>query len=720
MSLSPLPGGNRVFLLAIPFYLPALLRVFLQGEVNVAGILSDVALGSLFLCLTLLVPRLVRVILLTLWTAFQVGAREMLAAMQRFPNWQDLHYLTDPTFLGNTGEGLHLASPLAAGLMLAALILAVLASTARVSSAKVVAGFVIGGGLLLLHGVANRSDSDSAVASRFNALHWFLRDAVAMPFRGELATPLPPPTIYSHVEAGGTPLIDKGRAKNVLIVTLEGVHGGYHPDIRKALGVTEDIPFMNALAAQTTDAMLVPDFVTHSHQTIRGLYALLCGDISKLDTDMPKAYQVIGHARAERCLPAQLAKAGWSTHYLQGAGLAFMNKDRVMPAIGFQQVHGSEWFTAKDDIPFLWGASDPAFFKGARKYIRQLQAKRKPWMLTLMTVGTHQPYGVTDEIVEQYPDRLTAANAVLNKSVGEFLAAIKADGVLKDTLVIVTSDESHGARQADWISSWGLNIVFAPEQAPPSSPASNPALNPLPRIKQGTYGLMDMEASVLDYLDLPIPDQVGGRSFFRDYASGRDIASYTGSVLRWQTADNKRYECTIMEGCRVCDGAGILGQRPANCTWDDRDMDRTLFRMAYALDHSLDAGGGERVMRFANGDIRELPEKQAHEWIDNVIGAQYLDFPKGSRVHVSIRLKAPPDNASDVQMKLTLRAWEKEVGGIRYDPFPLLKPGESTALDFDFENERQRQSFSFHLFGAGVKSRIQIDEFTVKVTPKAS
>lgn len=708
MNASPSVGRIRLLLLAIPFYLPAVLRIVPPGEFNLAGMLSDVALGSLFLSLALLAPRLVRVILLTLWAAFQVGAREMLTAMQRFPNWQDLHYLTDPTFLGNTGEGLHLASPLAAGLMLAALIVALLASTARLSSGKVLAGFAIGGGLLLLHGVANRSDIDSAVAARFNALHWFIRDAVSMPFRGDFATPLAPPTIYSHVEAGGTRLIGKGTAKNVLIVTLEGLHGGYHPDIRKALNVSEDIPFMTGLAAQTTEAMLVPNFVTHSHQTIRGLYALLCGDISKLSTDMPKAFQVIGHPRADLCLPAQMAKAGWSTHFLQGAGLAFMNKDRVMPAIGFQQVHGKEWFTAKDEIPFLWGASDPAFFKGVRKYIKQLQAKDQPWMLTLMTVGTHQPYGVTDEIVKQYPDRLTAAVAVLDKAVAEFLAAIKKDGVLEDTLVIVTSDESHGARQADWISSWGLNIVFAPEQPR------------LPRIKPGTYGLMDMEASVLDYFALPMPDGVAGRSIFRDYANGRDIASYTGGVLRWQTADDKRYECTIMEGCRVCDGAGILGKRPANCAWDDRGMDRTLFRMAYALDHNLDAGGGERVMRFADGDIRALPEKLRSEWTDNVIGAQYLDFPEGSKVHVSIKLKAPPDNGSAVQMKLTLRAWEKEVGGITYAPFPLLKAGESTALEFDFDNEQLRQSFSFHLFGEGVKSRIQIDEFTVKVTPRAS
>lgn len=712
MKSSPSVGRIRLLLLAIPFYLPAVLRVVLMGEFNLAGMLSDVALGSLFLSLALLVPRLLRVLVLSLWVVFQIGAQEMFAAMQRFPTWQDFHYLADPTFVENTASGMQLASPLTAGLMFAALVIGLLASAVRVSPGRLLLGLALGGSLLFLQGMANRQDVDSPVVARFNALHWFIRDAVSMPLRTDYDKPLPPPAIFNRADLDGARLIGTGKAKNVLIVTLEGLHGGYHPDVRRALGVTEDMYTMSHLTEQTTNAMLVPHFVTHSHQTIRGLYALLCGDISKLSMDMPKAYEVIGDPRADLCLPAQMAKAGWSTHFLQGAGLAFMGKDRVMPAIGFQQVHGSEWFTEPDEIPFQWGASDPAFFKGVRKYIAALRAKDKPWMLTLMTVGTHQPYAVPDELVKQFPNRLLAAVSILDKSVGEFLAALKADGVLEDTLVIVTSDESHGALFADWVSSWGINIVFAPEQAQVSSR--------LPRIKQGTFGLMDMEASVLDYFALPVPDRVGGRSIFRDYARGREIASYTGGVLRWQTADDKRYECTVSEGCRVCDGAGILGARPAHCGWDGQGMDQKLFRMAYALDHLYDAGGGERVMHFANGQLRSLPEKLRNEWTDNVVGAQYLDFPEGSKVHVSVRLKAPPDNGSDVQMKLTLRSWEKEVGGIHYAPFPVLKAGESTSLEFEFENAQAMRSFSFHLFGEGVKSHIQVDEFTVKVTPRTS
>lgn len=709
MNALPWPGRLRLALLAVPFYLPALLRLLEQGRANPAGLLSDLAAGTLCLSLVLLLPLLLRVILLVLWAGFQVSAREMLAAVQRFPTWQDLHYVTDPTFLANTGEGLQLAAPCFAGLMFLAVLAALLAGGVRVAPRSLLLGFAIGVSLLAGQGLANREAFDAPVAARFNALHWFLQDAASIPLRGRYLEPLPPPALFSRADLDGTRLIGRGRAKNVLIVTLEGIHGGYHPDIRRAMGVGDaDLQTMSALTAQTTGAMLVPDFVTHSHQTIRGLYALLCGDVAKLSTDTPKGLQIIGDPRAGLCLPAQLAQAGWRTHFLQGAGLAFMDKDRIMPAIGFEQVHGSEWFTARDQIPFLWGASDPAFFEGARQYVRQLRAGEAPWMLTLLTVGTHQPYGVTDEIAGRYPDRLVAAVATLDQAVAEFLAAIRADGVLEDTLVIVTTDESHGLAQTDWVSSWGINLVLAPEQAQ------------LPRIKRGTYGLIDMQTSIMDYFELPIPDRVGGRSLFRDYSDGRDIAAYTGGVLRWQTPDDKRYECTHAEGCRVCAGAGILGPRPAQCRRAGREAAMQLFRMAYALDHLYDADGGERVMQFASGQLRTLPEKLQNEWTDNVIGAQYLDFPEDARVHVSIRLSAPPDNGSEVQMRLTLRAWEQEVADIDYPPFPVLGAGESTALEFAFETERKMQSFSFHLFGEGVRSRIRIDEFTVRVTPKSS
>lgn len=65
-------------------------------------------------------------------------------------------------------------------------------------------------------------------------------------------------------------------------------------------------------------------------------------------------------------------------------------------------------------------------------------------MLTLLTVGTHQPYSAPFEYMERYDTPKQAAVAYLDDALGAFLDNLERQGVLKDTLVVVTSDESHG------------------------------------------------------------------------------------------------------------------------------------------------------------------------------------------------------------------------------------------------------------------------------------
>ena len=249
----------------------------------------------------------------------------------------------------------------------------------------------------------------------------------------------------AHVLGVNWLLESKGKARNVLIITLEGIPGAYVATSRAALSSNYPMDPMPRLSQWATQAMTVPDYVLHSHQTIRGLYSMLCGDYSKLDSGTPKGLELLNNPqRAAQCLPAQLHAAGYSTHFLQGAGLRFMAKDRIMPKMGFDKTLGRNWFTKKPYLDFPWGMDDKAFFEGSITYVQQLRKQKKPWMLTLMTVGTHQPYSAPEAYLQRYPDGKTAAIAYLDDALDYFMSALQRQGVLKDTLVIITSDESHG------------------------------------------------------------------------------------------------------------------------------------------------------------------------------------------------------------------------------------------------------------------------------------
>ena len=82
---------------------------------------------------------------------------------------------------------------------------------------------------------------------------------------------------------------------------------------------------------------------------------------------------------------------------------------------------------------------------------------------------------------------------------------------------------------------------------------------------------------------------------------------------------------------------------------------------------------------------------------------------------MDIRLKAVAVQEEGVQLKLTLRVFEKEVTTIDYPPFPLLRTGEESHIEFDFENPEARQAFSFHLVGEGRDSTIQFEKFAVTI-----
>ena len=698
---------------AVPFFLPIIWRLLEQGFTQPIGLLSDGGIGLLVWVAFLLSPRWMRVVLVVLWAMFQITALELLATMQRFPTRHDVQYLFDAEFVKNTTAGFNILSPIKAGAMLAAALLCAFLPAPRPEWQRLASGLVLGLFFFAGHALLSQETADAGIATRYNPLHWFVRGSVATVFRPApiVLTESDLPDGMRHTDLAGSPLLGKGRARNVLIVIMEGIPGLYYPEIRHAMGVESKALVMEGLVANTGSAMLIPDFVDHGAQTIRGLYAILCGDFNKLSSKTPKAFELSpGSERAESCLPAQMAKNGWSTHYLQGAGLAFMGKDRVMPIVGFQHVHGSEWFTVPDSYPFEWGASDPAFFKGAHQYIADLRAAGDPWMLTLLTVGTHQPYADASEAVAaRYPNRRDAAVAMLDQAVAAFLDGLAKDGVLKDTLVIVTSDESHGSALADWMSSWGTGIVMAPEQ------------DRLPRIKGGTFGLVDMSASVLDYLGLAIPPAIIGRSFFRDYAKPREMVSNTGGKLRWNTHDNLRYECTADSiRCRVGKADSLLGFTPVPLELDNEESAPLFFARAAVLDNKLIAAGGPQLMRFANGEIRRLPEKVVNEWSENIVGAQYLDFPEKSKTHVSMRIKAVEAGDDGIQLKLNLRQYEHLVTDISYPPFPLLHTGEVTEIAFDFDNHKERRAFSFHLFGEGRDAAVKIEEFNVTVDRRGS
>ena len=171
-----------------------------------------------------------------------------------------------------------------------------------------------------------------------------------------------------------------------------------------------------------------------------------------------------------------------------------MAKDQIMPRMGFDTTLGRDWFRNTPYLDFAWGMDDRSYFEGALSYVDGLRKQKTPWMLTLLTVGTHQPYSAPADYLERHGSARQAAIAYLDDAIGDFLDGLQQRGVLDDTLVVVTSDESHGIENVRLASAWGFNLMLAPEQAQ------------LPSLKHGVYGHIDLTASIpVSYTHLTLP-----------------------------------------------------------------------------------------------------------------------------------------------------------------------------------------------------------------------
>ena len=501
-------------------------------------------------------------------------------------------------------------------------------------------------------------------------------------------------------DLSGVPLASGAvESPNVLLVVLEGIPGGYLPRNVDFVDGASDFS-MPKTGRWAERGLRVPNFLAHRNQTINGLYSMLCADYPRLSDGTLITQELLSDpsAASRDTLPNLLARNGYSTTYLQAAGLRFMDKDRFMKLIGFEEVLGEEWFASGPSIFFThWGINDRDFFLQSLKKVEELNERRRrsrargksaPWFLTLLTVGTHHPYALPDDYKggEGLSPKLRSV-AFLDEALDLFLSHLEREGVLEDTLVLVTSDESHGMNANILLAgNWGLCFALLPEKE-----TTKDRLNP------GLFGLVDIPLSILDYVGLTASaDALGGRSIFRDYRNSAK-RSLPGS---W----GDRFFVISSDAVFLKDfGSGQFVKYPCpgspfGLTKDSRreslGQGTALLSWAARADDARSAGRLSRIWRFlSDGSVFKAAECVVSEdilaadskaWLS---GGQYIRLGKGERYDLELQVSAPETNARSVRLDWQVYKLNGAVSLLsnKNCPLPPLAPGERLTLSCSVE-----------------------------------
>ena len=430
----------------------------------------------------------------------------------------------------------------------------------------------------------------------------------------------------------GDPIIrDAPRASNVLLIILEGVSGAYLPSLRDRHDETNQIS-MPRLDQIAESGLSWSTFINHQRQTNRGEYALLCGDYPNLAGGEPKMTELIGAGRLD-CLPAILQEFNYVTTYLQAAPMSYMLKDQFMPQAGFEIAAGDSFFEGSYNRN-QWGIDDLAFFEQSLEKVEQLRREERPWFLTLLTVGTHHPFNAPQNFQSDYEHGSDGwAMDYLDRAVGFFIQELEDRGVLTDTLVLITSDESREKKpdESDEVSmlsqAWGFLIALTPSGD--SGVVDEPFMQ------------LDVPISVLDYLDYSDrSNPMGGRSVFRTYSTTRDLFwgnTYLDLVAGLSSAGELAFCDGAFRSCRgtqlagrtlFSSGIGLSSVDPVTVGWLKRAVEESKWANAAAFE--------DREVFLIQPGSTPLGEGNSLQF---VFGGQFLTIPAGVQADVEIEME---------------------------------------------------------------------------------
>ncbi|RDU37554.1 hypothetical protein DRW41_06850 [Neobacillus piezotolerans] len=461
--------------------------------------------------------------------------------------------------------------------------------------------------------------------------------------------------------------------ENVLLVVLEGIPGAYLEEVQKKNGFDYDTK-INSFEKIYNHSVVIPNLITHNNQTIRGLYTILSGKYPKLDASTPKATEYSQSENKDDMLPSILRKQGYNTVFLQAAPLEFMSKEQFAMDAGFNTILGEDNFKYQY-IEFGWGIDDKAFFEQSFEYLNELNNREKPWFTTMLTVGTHHPYAFPPELEKEFPGPKEAAVKYLDDSLSSFLDSLEKSGITEDTLILFTSDESHGVNGQPLGSNWGFLLAYDPN-------IDGPIIN------KGVYGQIDILPSILDYLGLS--SELNGRSIFRNYEQERPIMFSTHYDGKIYYIKNK----------------GIVYQVNSHGDLTQINYKNNLFEGDYQIEEIKNYKLRDKIMSYATALNNELSRNYSMDKIalqkskkiplENskkllISSGQYLTLPEDSMVNISFDYKIDDYSmVNSLVFDLTLNG-EERLSTIK-------RSKEFEHVEHEFYNNKKVEKFSFDLF----------------------
>ena len=192
-------------------------------------------------------------------------------------------------------------------------------------------------------------------------------------------------------------------------------------------------PFIDSLAQHS---LIFTNAYANGYKSIHGMSSVIAGIPSFRDafTSSPYAKQKI------ESLVSTLKSEGYDTSFFHGAPNGSMGFLGFGNILGYDHYYGKTEFNNDAEFDGFWGIWDEPFFEFMGKTLNQ---KKQPFMATMFSVSSHEPYIVP----EKYKNKFPKGDVNIHQPVGytdyslkQFFKKIENQPWAQNTIFIITGD----------------------------------------------------------------------------------------------------------------------------------------------------------------------------------------------------------------------------------------------------------------------------------------
>jgi arylsulfatase A-like enzyme len=239
--------------------------------------------------------------------------------------------------------------------------------------------------------------------------------------------------------------LNKGaKSPNVILVVMESVrHDVIGPYSKDGISQTHT-PFLNELSQNSLVYERAYTTIPHTSKALVGIY---CGTFPSFNSNISESDLAQPNLT---CLPHILGAAGYKSAHFQAAPKTFEHRGTFLKSAGFDHYMTQEDFAGSswEKLGYL-GLDDRALITPSVEWMKKQQALRTPFFASILTIVTHHPYvtpgnSIPIKNTQQAYNQYIAGVRYTDSVIKELFSRLEHEGLLKNTIIIITGDHGEG------------------------------------------------------------------------------------------------------------------------------------------------------------------------------------------------------------------------------------------------------------------------------------